>query len=461
VSKIGTYPIITAAALNDIVIGTDVSDKNNTKNFQISQMLSLGSVLFQTDGVDNVVQNKVDLISGNNITLTDDGLGGITIDSDIRFETNYIPNTLQSVFNLIQGTNVTLTPDGVGGVVIDATAGVGDLFQVLTAGDDAVGKRINFTTQHISYVQFDENTNIFSLINNVSVGNGIQYHSLEVVDSTSFTEVIYNEQNGAGVYPQQGRLNSDTSNYMLLSDTRNGYLSFTRIDCQNISNPQNSFIQSYNDLSNSISGSLQLSTEQNAKETRATLKIDDTANQNISQIDIYANNNGTAGSSYIEVKSLTGSLGLNQTLSLISQPGANYIYSIFSDIANGTKSTQINPINNSRAFNTAITLDFPEVTGVLATTNEIIRDANVDLSVGNYPCASYGVYRIIIGSNTRVFDMSGFLGGGTDGDFVTLLVQDTPVTIFSGVTIFGNNVINNLGLYKIMKYGNELYINNV
>lgn len=455
-AKIGTYPIITTAALNDIVIGTDVSDKNNTKNFQISQMLSLGSVLFQTDGVDNPVQNKLNLISGDNITLTDDGLGGITIDSDIRFETNYIPNTLQSVFNLIQGTNVTLTPDGVGGVVIDATAGVGDLFQVLTAGDNAVGKRINFTTQYTSYVQFDENTNIFSLINNVSVGNGIQYHSLEVVDSTSFTEVIYNEQNGAGVYPQQGRLNSDTSNYMLLSDTRNNYLSYTRIDCQNISNPQNSLIQAYNDIPNSITGNVQLSTDQNSKEARATLKVDDYGNQNISQIDIYANNNGV-GNSYIEVRSLTGSLGLNQTLSLISQSGGNYIYSVFSDIANGTKDIQINPINGLRAFNTSIISNFPEISGTLATVNEVDR-GSIDLSASSTSISTYGMYRISVGSNVNTLDLGPFADVNPPGEFVTLLIEDTPVQLVNSVgVIFGQSTITKLGAVKLIRRRPNIY----
>lgn len=455
-SKIGTYPIITAAALNDIVIGTDVSDKNNTKNFQISQMLSLGSVLFQTDGVDNPVQNKVDLISGNNITLTDNGVGGITIDSDIRFETNYIPNTLHSVLNLIQGTNVTLTPDGSGGVVIDATAGVGDLFQVLTAGDNAAGKRINFTTNQTSYVQYNESINFFELNNNIAIGNGRQVYNLQINDATNFTEVIYNEQNSSGVYPQQGRVNSDTSNYMLLSDTRNNYLSFTRIDCQNTQNPQNAFIQAYSDTANSITGNVQLYTDQNIKEAKATLKIDDYGNQNVSQIDIYTNNNGF-GNSYIDINSLTGSLGLSQTLRLIVQPGGGYIYSAFSDIANGTKDIQINPINNFRAFNTSIISDFPEISGVLATVNEVDR-GSIDLSVASTSISTYGMYRIGVGSNVNTLDLGPFADVNPPGEFVTLLIEDTPVQLVNSAgVIFGQSTITKLGAVKLIRRRPNIY----
>lgn len=40
-AKISTYPEPTPASLDDFLIGTDVSDSDNTKNFKISQILSL------------------------------------------------------------------------------------------------------------------------------------------------------------------------------------------------------------------------------------------------------------------------------------------------------------------------------------------------------------------------------------------------------------------------------------
>lgn len=39
------------------------------------------SILLQTDGIDNGSQTKLNLIEGNNIVITDDGLGGITIEA--------------------------------------------------------------------------------------------------------------------------------------------------------------------------------------------------------------------------------------------------------------------------------------------------------------------------------------------------------------------------------------------
>jgi hypothetical protein len=45
-AKISTYPEPTPPSLQDFVIGTDVSDYDNTKNFKLSQILALlGSTL--------------------------------------------------------------------------------------------------------------------------------------------------------------------------------------------------------------------------------------------------------------------------------------------------------------------------------------------------------------------------------------------------------------------------------
>jgi hypothetical protein len=45
-AKISTYPEPTPPNLNDFLLGTDVSDSDNTKNFKISDVLALwGSTL--------------------------------------------------------------------------------------------------------------------------------------------------------------------------------------------------------------------------------------------------------------------------------------------------------------------------------------------------------------------------------------------------------------------------------
>jgi hypothetical protein len=45
--------------------------------------------------------------------------------SGVTFQTDGVNNTVQNLLNLIAGTNITLTPDGSGGVTIDATGGGG------------------------------------------------------------------------------------------------------------------------------------------------------------------------------------------------------------------------------------------------------------------------------------------------------------------------------------------------
>ena len=67
-AKISTYPSVpTPASLTDMVIGTDVSDSNNTKNFEVSQMLSLYQSTTQkaycfTDSRETAAINTTELI---------------------------------------------------------------------------------------------------------------------------------------------------------------------------------------------------------------------------------------------------------------------------------------------------------------------------------------------------------------------------------------------------------------
>ena len=148
------------------------------------------SVLFKTNGIANTVQNILNLVAGQNITLTADDLGDVTIaagpvlqtngqpnplqtllnliaggnitlattpnggviitsaSSAPEFETNGVPNALQSLLNLIAGANITLTADGAGGVTIAGSGGaIGGVNAqagnyTAVAGDD--GKIISF-----------------------------------------------------------------------------------------------------------------------------------------------------------------------------------------------------------------------------------------------------------------------------------------------------------------------------
>jgi hypothetical protein len=104
------------------------------------------------------------------------------------------------------------------------------------------------------------------------------------------------------------------------------------------------------------------------------------------------------------------------------------------------------------------TVDLPQFSGVMANVNERIVDNNVDLSAGNYPCAVYGVYVVNVGDNTNTFDLDTFVSNGVDGQFVTICAANTPVKCTNTAgNFYGTANINSLGLYKLMKVGNDIY----
>lgn len=93
----------------------------------------------QTDGTDNGSQSKLNLVSGTSISLSDNGLGSVTIavsggGSGIDLQTNSVDNGSQTKLNLIAGTNVTITDGGTGGVTIDASGSGSSAFNAITSG---------------------------------------------------------------------------------------------------------------------------------------------------------------------------------------------------------------------------------------------------------------------------------------------------------------------------------------
>jgi hypothetical protein len=113
--------------LLNLVEGTNVTiTDDGLGNVTIDSTGSGSTILLQTDGVDNVDQAKLNLVPGTSIAITDDGLGNITFDvsgSGLLLQTDGVTNTDQTKLNLVGGTNVTLTDDGAGNVTIDATGG--------------------------------------------------------------------------------------------------------------------------------------------------------------------------------------------------------------------------------------------------------------------------------------------------------------------------------------------------
>src|SRR5258706_6045151 len=75
------------------------------------------------DGTNGKPMDQVALVSGGITTpyyckTMNNWFPGVG--TSINLQTNGTPNTLQSVLNLIPGTNMTLTPNGVGGVTLTA-----------------------------------------------------------------------------------------------------------------------------------------------------------------------------------------------------------------------------------------------------------------------------------------------------------------------------------------------------
>lgn len=96
------------------------------------------TVLLETNGVPNSVQNILNLKSGTNVTLTADAFGGVTIATSpgILLETNSVPNPDQAVLNIKQGTNIALSVDAFGGVTISASGTFGTSFSNITSGEN-------------------------------------------------------------------------------------------------------------------------------------------------------------------------------------------------------------------------------------------------------------------------------------------------------------------------------------
>jgi hypothetical protein len=84
-----------------------------------------GNIVDNTNPANPIVDAAVSADIGNDLTLGTDGLpyyndpGG----SGLSLETDGTPNGDQTLLNLVSGTNITLTDDGLGNVTIDASGG--------------------------------------------------------------------------------------------------------------------------------------------------------------------------------------------------------------------------------------------------------------------------------------------------------------------------------------------------
>ena len=81
---------------------------------------SIGGALLKTNSVNNGSQTILNLKNGSNITIADDGVGGITITASggLLIKTNGTNNASQTVLNLQNGAGIVITDNGSGNISI-------------------------------------------------------------------------------------------------------------------------------------------------------------------------------------------------------------------------------------------------------------------------------------------------------------------------------------------------------
>lgn len=104
----------------------NVTSSNNLNVNASSNLVLTGSSLFALNAGSNSAQLDFTTLTADRLFTFPDTAGTFALISDLPvFQTNATPNGNQSLLNLVAGTNITLTDDGIGGVTIDASGGGG------------------------------------------------------------------------------------------------------------------------------------------------------------------------------------------------------------------------------------------------------------------------------------------------------------------------------------------------
>jgi hypothetical protein len=200
-AKIRTYPSAsTPLSLSDILIGTDVNDNNNTKNFSLGDVLNLFSNSFPSVNLQNVLN------SGNTATQSINLTGTITA-------TNIKPANITDI-NITTGSAGQFLTRVAGGIQW-AGAPVATLQQVLDAGN-AASQNINLsgiiTTSRIHLGMIRDSTNsygsngqvltsqgatgVFWVTPNIGVSKIIAGTNITISPTTGVGDVVINSTGG-------------------------------------------------------------------------------------------------------------------------------------------------------------------------------------------------------------------------------------------------------------------------
>lgn len=323
------------------------------------------------------------------------------------------------VTQIIAGTDVSISPvGGTGAVTINNTNLTNNLDGVLGRGERAINKNIYLqnvagtSPSDYMYHRFDFRAIATLYVNNNSTNSVVI--GLNNINSTPVASVggTINQ----GLNQNTWGINADNNGKNLIAlEKRNGSATVFR---------------RFNVTSNYSDGN-KLTLIESTNAGQDTYEIQQNAQSNATFLRVGITINSISQSAYTQIQQnsiVFNSNGTNFCSLLPSFVGAN------------------------------LTANMPEYNGIIANVNERIVDNNVDLSAGNYACSQYGVYVVTTGDNTNTFDLDQFVGNATDGQFVTMCAQDIPVKCTNTAgNFYGTANINSLGLFKLMKIGNDIY----
>jgi hypothetical protein len=120
----GHYDFYAQAGLYTVIVGLGGLVQQVYPDQSIGAFSNGGgtALVLQVNGAPASNQLLMNLVGQNSVSVVDVGSGQINIVGSV-FQTNGVTNTLQSKLNLIAGANVNLVSDSVGGVTISSSGG--------------------------------------------------------------------------------------------------------------------------------------------------------------------------------------------------------------------------------------------------------------------------------------------------------------------------------------------------
>ena len=172
------------------------------------EFMPISAITLQVNGTDNGDQTLLNLLDGNGITITDDGVGGVTIDG-VLLQTNGADNSTQTLLNLVEGPGITLT-EAAGSVTIEAAAPGINLTTTGTSGASTYNTNtgdLNIPVYQTQVLVKDEGSNL------VANPSSINFVGTAVTTTASGTDVTVTITGGGpGAVDADNGLILDTTN---------------------------------------------------------------------------------------------------------------------------------------------------------------------------------------------------------------------------------------------------------